>query len=251
MVRIFIADAALHAWFWGEASRARVESPTNLSKLQQRLAVPSTFSKTSRPHTSATVWSDSLCPPHAATNESGSACRHRYPTGIRARSHTPKGYRVYVITRRSVVTTSSVSFDARLSESVQRRPSEWRGTSPEVTNTPAPMHDNLSEQIVRLAPSALQSDTDSITTNDPADTHPICTRGLVIRAHTGASWADAMHRADADLTTDPGTLISRPRGHPLQITRGMPRPAVTYRSSTFWSLLCQRKHGFLKPPALT
>ena len=94
-----------------------------------------------------------------------------------------KGYRIYLLAQAKVVTTSNVSFDQRLLESVHRRPSAWLSTTlPEFTTTAT---DTLSTQIeqrhlaspVQSLPQAPAASTSLSPSAQPSAPHPLCARG--------------------------------------------------------------------------
>ena len=190
LVRVMLADARLHPSFWGEASMAAAHISNRM--------------------------------PTSANEDDASPFRMRYlrapnlghlqPFGITAYVHRmysqpkvlpradlgillgyghevtcQKGYRIYLVGGRKVVTTSNVSFDARLQESVQRRPTAWVSAElPEFASEDcAPdEQDSLSRHIVQhavqppnpLAPPA--STTLQVPqTSSAAAPHPLCARG--------------------------------------------------------------------------
>ena len=190
LIRVMLADARLHPSFWGEASMAAAHISNRM--------------------------------PTSANEDNASPFRMRYlrapnlghlqPYGITAYVHRmykqpkvlpradlgiligyghevtcQKGYRIYLVGGRKVVTTSNVSFGSRLQESVHRRPSAWISTElPEfISEEPAADDDDaLSRHIIQHAtpapipPAPPASTTLQLPqTASPAAPHPLCARG--------------------------------------------------------------------------
>ena len=158
-----------------------------------------------------------------------------------------KGWRVRMPRANKVITSTSVSFDSNLEESVQRREASQTSTSLPQFQDPA-SHDPIpSVSAILPLPAAappVPSQTPSVASPPSALPHPVCARATgptplqpsqIISGQSSAStastppsppttrsmarsksasWADVVQKADSDIEAANVPPFSRPRGRP-------------------------------------
>ena len=149
-----------------------------------------------------------------------------------------KGWRIQ-LPHNKVITSTSVSFDRNLDESIQRRHNSMKSTSlPEQhdieTSLPSALPPSAAPPVPPQLPASPPATQPSAATPTPS-THPVCTRAsgpspiqpsqLIngnnpppqsppVTRSTGGSWADVMRKADSDIQDANQPPFSRPRGRP-------------------------------------
>ena len=246
LVRTFLAAASAKPTLWGEALLAAIHvtnrmpcssNADNMSPYQIRYGRPPTINHLQPWGITAYV---------RRTNPQSKVFQRADAGMFVGYGHEvtrQKGWRVHLPTLRQVVTSTNVTFDTNLDESVQRRSPDQRSvTLPEEVHytDDAP---TITTPAVPLAPppelipppptaSAPPASVPTTAAAPSPPVHPICARpsstqplvpsvaearGPVTRSiarRTGASWSDVIRRADADIAKDAVPLHPRPRGRP-------------------------------------